>query len=407
MEKENFSKKIVENSSLTSLEEDEELAFIEYQENISRSKETKRNRLILISLTIAIYLLGLGVFATIVQTIYEIQKIVGIVVGITLVILYTICFIIILCQIFSRQSFDIELKKKENRKFSERKNNQVRFSIAKNIKEQSIVIDYLNKEQEKQYLPKKEAEKVDSFNSIITLSDKYDKHIPHYSSDDAKELSKALSIAMSKDGIIYKKAKALIMKRALSTGCLTALSQNPVMDMSIVVVKDMQLIKDLIWLYGFRPTTSEMNRIMIKVLRNICIAVGLNTLPKNASILSKVFNKDSSNFLVQLFGQVLDMGAQFLGNGTMTYLIGRYTVKVLLKQYHLQEVLSVKAIEEYQMELNNQTIKEINEEIEEEVKQIKKGEKIKIEDSTPLQLEDEKKNFFKNLFHHKKETKKK
>ena len=405
MEKEKLTQKVIENSSMKTIEEDEELAFIEYQENIAHSKETRRNRLILIALSTAVYLLGLGLFATIVQTIYQINDIAGIITGSVLLVLYTICFIVILCQIFSKQSFDIDMKKRENLKFSERKNNAIRFDIARNIKEQSVVIDYLDKAKEKEYLPKKEADKVAAFDSIIEISEKYPNGIPSYHSEDAMKLSSSLTIAMSKDGIIYKKAKSIIMKRALSTGCLTALSQNAIVDMSIVAIKDMQLIKDLIWLYGFRPTNYEMNKIMMKVLRNVCISIGLNTLPKNATIMSKVFNKDSNNFLIQLFGQVLDMGAQFLGNGTMTYLIGRYTVKVLLRQYHLQEILSIKAIEEYQMEMTNETIEEINKEINEEVKSIRNGEKKAIEDSKPLQLEDEKKHesFFHNLFHKNKE----
>lgn len=36
----------------------------------------------------------------------------------------------------------------------------------------------------------------------------------------------------------------------------------------------------------------------------------------------KIFNKDSNNFLVQVLGQALNMGAQFIGNGAMTYMVG-------------------------------------------------------------------------------------
>ncbi len=405
MEKEKEEKKVNEDQAIKTLEEDEELAFIEYQENVNHCKETRRNRFILIALSTAVYLLGLGLFATIVNTIYQINDIAGIIVGSVLVILYTICFIVIICQIFSKQSFDIDMKRSENHRFSERKNNVVRFEIARNIKAQSVVINYMENTSKKEYLPKKEAQKYDAFETIIRISEKYPSGVPSYHNPDSIELSKALSVAMSKSGVIYKKAKSLIMKRALATGCLTALSQNAVVDMSVVAIKNMQLIKDLIWLYGFRPTTYEMNKIMMKVLRNVCISIGLNTLPKNATLISKIFNKDSNNFLIQLFGQVLDMGAQFLGNGTMTYLIGRYTVKILLKQYHLQEILSAKAMEEYQLEMNSETIQEINQEIEAEVKQLKNSKKVAIEDEKPLMLEEGKRHdsFFHNLFHHHKE----
>ncbi len=405
MGKEKLPDKIQKNASANTIEDDEELAFIEYQEMVNHSKEAKRNRLLLIALSTAVYLLGLGLFATIVDTLYKINEIVGIVVGLVLLVSYTICYIVILCQIFSKHSFDIEQKNGKNHKFSERKNNAVRFEMARSIKDQSAVLDYLEKESNKTYLSKDENEKIDSFLKIIHLANRYPKNTPSYLSEDAKELSQALQTAMSKDGVIYKKAKAIIMKRALATGCLTALSQNAVMDMSIVAVKDMQLIKDLIWLYGFRPSNYEMNRIMMKVLKNVCISIGLNTIPKNANLLSKVFNKDSSNFLIQLFGQVLDMGAQFLGNGTMTYLIGRYTIKVLLKQYHLQDVLRTKALEEYELDLDKATIEEINQEIDEEMARLS-SEKPQLEEEKPLQLEDEKKKgFFHHLFQKKEKEK--
>lgn len=408
MDKDNLSKKIVENSPENSIETDEELAFIEYQENVARSKEARRNRLWLIALSFAVYLLGLGIFATIVQTLLQISKILGIVVASILFIIYTICFIVVIVQIYSKQSFDIEMKKKENYKFSERKNNNVRWSIAKNIKEQSVVLDYLQKEKDKEYLSKNEAEKVEAFETIISLASAYNSSVPSYKSEVSATLSTNLSIAMRKDGVIYKKAKSLIMKRAISTGCLTALSQNAVVDMSIVAVKNMQLIKDLIWLYGFRPTNYEMNKIMMKVLKNVCISIGLNTMPKHVNFISKVFNKDSNNFFIQLFGHVLDMGAQFLGNGTMTYLIGRYTINVLLNQYHLQEILRQKTLEEYELEVSSQAIETVNAEIEDEIKQIKvskkEDNKVEKEDTdAPLLIEDSKPkfHFFRNIFHHK------
>ena len=392
----------LENIKKEENDDNEEIAFIEYQENINHSKQAKRNRLLLIALSSAIYLLGLGLFATIVQTLYQINNTLGIVVGLILLILYTICYIVILVEIFSKQSFDIEYKKRNNQKFSERKNNIVRFEIAKNIKEQSIVLDYLQKANEKEYLNKNEAEKVDAFLDIIEISNKYNNKIPTYHNEDSIKLAKAIDLSFRKDGIIYKKAKTMIIKRAISTGCLTALSQNNMVDMSIVAIKNIQLIKDIIWLYGFRPTDYEMNKIMFKIIRNISISIGLNNMPKNANLLSKIFHKDSSNFLIQLFGQVLDMGAQFLGNGTMTYLVGRYTIKTLLKQYHIQEILRQENLNDYEIELSSLAISQLNDEIKKEVKKIKNEGK---KEEEPLLLEEKKKeNIFKKIFH-KKETK--
>lgn len=111
MNKNKVSEKTLQNIDETSADQDEELAFINYQEEVTHSKEEKRNRAILIALSVALYLLGLGVFAIIVQTIYQMNEIAGIIVAIALLIAYTTCFIVIIVKIFSKHSFDLEFQK--------------------------------------------------------------------------------------------------------------------------------------------------------------------------------------------------------------------------------------------------------------------------------------------------------
>lgn len=192
------------------------------------------------------------------------------------------------------------------------------------------------------------------------------------------------------------------MKRSLSTGCLTALSQNTAIDASVVVVKNLQLVKDLIWLYGFRPTNSEMSKILGKVVKNVCVSIGLNTMQNGTNIAGKIFNKESNNFLIQMLGQALNMGAQFLGNGAMTYMVGKYTVNALLSQYRIQDVYRLQDLKEYEMEMNNSTIKNLNYEISEEVKLLgheapKIPEKITLNE-LPKEKQPEKRRWYEVVF---------
>ena len=371
MNKNKVSEKTLQNIDETSADQDEELAFINYQEEVIHSKEEKRNRAILIALSVALYLLGLGVFAIIVQTIYQINEIAGIVVAIALLIAYTTCFIVIIVKIFSKHSFDLEFQKRKNGHYSERNNNKVRWKIAKNIVDQSVVLNYLDKMDDKKVLASKEAEKIASFREMQNLVNKYPwNKIPSSHKEDSINLAESLAISMRKDGVIYQKAKSLILKRSLSTGCLTALSQNTMVDASVVVVKNMQLIKDLIWLYGFRPTNAEMTKILEKVVKSVCLSIGLNTMQNGTNMAGKIFNKDSNNFLVQVLGQALNMGAQFIGNGAMTYMVGKYTINALLRQYRVQDIYRLKSLDDYEMEMNSATIKDLNDDIKEEVKAI-------------------------------------
>ena len=371
MNKNKVSEKTLQNIDETSADQDEELAFINYQEEVTHSKEERRNRAILIALSVALYLLGLGVFAIIVQTIYQMNEIAGIVVAIALLIAYTTCFIVIIVKIFSKHSFDLEFQKRKDGHYSERNNNKVRWEIAKNIVDQSVVLNYLDKMDDKKVLTSKEVEKIASFRKMQNLVNKYPGNkIPSSHKEDSINLAESLAISMRKDGVIYQKAKSLILKRSLSTGCLTALSQNTMVDASVVVVKNLQLIKDLIWLYGFRPTNAEMTKILEKIVKSVCLSVGLNTMQNGTNMAGKIFNKDSNNFLVQVLGQALNMGAQFIGNGAMTYMVGKYTINALLRQYRVQDIYRLKSLDDYEMEMNSSTIKDLNDDIKEEVKAI-------------------------------------
>lgn len=371
MNKNKVSEKTLQNIDETSADQDEELAFINYQEEVTHSKEERRNRAILIALSVALYLLGLGVFAIIVQTIYQMNEIAGIVVAIALLIAYTTCFIVIIVKIFSKHSFDLEFQKRKDGHYSEKNNNKVRWEIAKNIVDQSVVLNYLDKMDDKKVLTSKEVEKIASFREMQNLVNKYPGNkFPSSHKEDSINLAESLAISMRKDGVIYQKAKSLILKRSLSTGCLTALSQNTMVDASVVVVKNLQLIKDLIWLYGFRPTNAEMTKILEKIVKSVCLSVGLNTMQNGTNMAGKIFNKDSNNFLVQVLGQALNMGAQFIGNGAMTYMVGKYTINALLRQYRVQDIYRLKSLDDYEMEMNSSTIKDLNDDIKEEVKAI-------------------------------------
>ena len=167
----------------------------------------------------------------------------------------------------------------------------------------------------------------------------------------------------------------------------------------------MQLIKDLVWLYGFRPTNKEMNALMIKIIKGVCLSIGLNTLPKGTVLASKILRKDSSNLIVQLFGSVLDMGAQFLGNGVMTYLVGRQTILTLIKEYRFQELFRqyIDSIEELEIPTNPNIIKNLNNEIKNELiiksKEEKKETEIinkeNVEVADKKENQPKKKHFFK------------
>ncbi len=364
---------VYHNAEKTTPTNDEELSFLDYQENVLKTKEEKRTRLFLIVITVGLYLLGLGVFASLTQTVYQINKDIGMYLGIGLLAVYTICFIVVICGIYSKHSFDLDYKRKG--RHSERKNNKVRWEIANNINEQAPILHYIEEKLQKDKLKEKEAMEVKAYETIIRLTVKHHGKGSFAHSKDSRALAEALSVAMRKDGVIYKRAQKMIFARSVATGALTAISQSTLMDSGIVVMKNIQLIKDLVWLYGFRPSNREMSKIMVRVIRAVCVAIGINTFGSNsANFLSKIINKNSANIIVSIIGQAINMGAQLVGNGVMTYLIGKYTLKVMLDEFAAQEIFRTKDLEDYQIEMSNETVNAINNEIASETKRYKEKE---------------------------------
>ncbi|MDY6003285.1 MAG: DUF697 domain-containing protein [Bacilli bacterium] len=395
-----MNKNQIMNKNYQSMKQDnEELEFANYQEEVKKDKQYKKYKAIVILLTIILYIFGLGLFFNIALAIYDKWPIPGIVVGILLFLTYSICFFLLISEIYVKPTFDLNFNKDRRNINSERKNNIVRWEIANNIVNQAKAINGL-------YTKKKE--EIESLTSLEQLLCKKN-NVPNYKSPLSKEVAEHVYYLFRRNGVIYKKAQSLIWKRSISCGALTALSQDAIVDIGIVVVKDMQLIKDLVWLYGFRPTNKEMNALMIKIIKGVCLSIGLNTLPKGTVLASKILRKDSSNLIVQLFGSVLDMGAQFLGNGVMTYLVGRQTILTLIKEYRFQELFRqyIDSIEELEIPTNPNIIKNLNNEIKNELINKSKEEKKETEiiNKENIEVVDKKENQIKKKHFFKKNNK--
>ena len=62
-------------------------------------------------------------------------------------------------------------------------------------------------------------------------------------------------------GSVKKSAKELIFKISLKSGMYSALSQTNKIDALLVATLNLQLVKDLVFLYGFRPSDTKLVRI--------------------------------------------------------------------------------------------------------------------------------------------------
>ena len=157
---------------------------------------------------------------------------------------------------------------------------------------------------------------------------------------DDKALRKALTETYETD--VKQAANRMIRDHAFKVGITTALSQNEKIDTLFVVTYDLNLIKDLIYLYGFRPSDTQLMKIYQTVIADALIAYGLSNA--TSSIATGVVKKmgkvaDSIPVLGTAISTVIDSVAQGVINSTLTVFIGFQAKKYLIKEYNLQDIL--------------------------------------------------------------------
>lgn len=197
-----------------------------------------------------------------------------------------------------------------------------------------------------------------------------------------KELKSVLTTIYQTD--VKNAANRMIMNSAVKVGITTAASQSQLIDTLFVIVFELSLIKNIVYLYGYRPTDSQMVKIYKSVIVNALIAYGISSatigLGKTVgsgitSALEKV--SKSGNFFASTIGSIagiaIESGIQLVANSTLTVLIGNQTKKYLIKEYNLQEALD--NVELIDNEEEVQLIESVKEELKKKMPKKMKDEK--------------------------------
>lgn len=171
-----------------------------------------------------------------------------------------------------------------------------------------------------------------------------------YKAEDEEKLRQCLTELFSKS--VKKSAKDLIFKSSLKSATYSAISQAKGVDAALVIIVNIQLIKDLIFLYGFRPSDAKLAKIFSRVIQNSLVAYGLGSANIGNSVVKTMGNvvRDIP-LLGTAISSLVDSSVQGLVNGTLTTVIGYQTIKYLNKEYKLQEILEGVDISETPLEL--------------------------------------------------------
>lgn len=193
----------------------------------------------------------------------------------------------------------------------------------------------------------------------------------------------ALRVSMTKmiNTSIRKKSNDLIIKWSIKTGVLTAISQSDVIDSVFVVIINLLLVKDLVFLYGFRYSAFRLLKTFIGVFASAATAYSLQNanIGKNVlSMLSGVLRKlgrsipAPATVLTSALEVVADSSAQGMGNALMTAFIGYQAISYLNQEYNLQDELKDIDLldEEYEFK---ETANEIKKGLKEELNNVNKN----------------------------------
>ena len=153
-------------------------------------------------------------------------------------------------------------------------------------------------------------------------------------------------------GSVKKSAQEIILKCALKSAAYSALSQDSKTDAMLVAVVNLQMIKDIVFLYGFRPSDTRLVKIFGAVLRNAFVSYGLGGL-KIGNGIARTMGDAARGIpiLGTAISVLVDSSVQGLTNGTLTAVIGFQTIKYLNTEYRLQNILDGVEIAETEEEL--------------------------------------------------------
>lgn len=305
----------------------EKMTIYEYEEKYVKRQNAKSINFFLF-LVIALIGVFFGwCFFSVCKSVWEMNEYAGYAAVAVAVVLFIVLYIVPVVKIMKSDYFVTNVNYKTAAK-AKRHNKKVRYNIAEKI------VDLC-----------KSVAGVGWYDSATV--EKLEGGVKHHDDGVIKQQLTALY-----NGSVKKSTREIIFKCSMKSAMYSALSQESKIDSMLVAAVNLQMIKDIVFLYGFRPSNPRLLKIFAAVIRNSLIAYGLGGLKIGNGIARTV--ADASKGL-PLLGSVIsvlvDSSVQGLANGTMSAVIGYQTLKYLNTEYKLQNILDGVEVGETEEEL--------------------------------------------------------
>ncbi len=305
----------------------EKMTIYEYEEKYVKRQNTKSATFFLRLLIALIGVFFVWCFFTLSKSIWEMNEYAGYAAAGVSLILFIVFYIVPVVKILKTDYFVTAVNYK-TAAAAKRKNKKLRFEIAEKI--------------------------VDLCHSVAGVGwydsatvEKLEAGVKYHDDGVIKENLTALY-----NGSVKRSARDVIFKCSMKSAMYSALSQESKIDTMLVATVNLQMIKDIVFLYGFRPSDTRLVKIFAAVVRNALIAYGLGGLKIGNGIARTVGDAAKG---IPLLGSVIsvlvDSSVQGLANGTLSAVIGYQTIRYLNTEYKLQNILDGVDVGETEEEL--------------------------------------------------------
>jgi len=328
--------------------DNEKMTLEEYQKKYSKPVNVKTARTFLFIFAAAIGIIVFVALFFVVMKLFDIHQIAGYSGIVIAVIIYIFVYIIPLIKIGKTKAFITNVDSR-NAKEAQKFNRELRNNIADKM------IDLTANTEGVGWYSNERIGRL-----AIARQAKNDK--------DTKDILTEIY-----DTDVRSASNKMIRDHALKVGITTALSQSEKVDTLFVVAYNLSLIKDIVFLYGYRPSDAKLAKIYQVVIVDALIAYGLGA-GGVANVASKFGGKalEGVPFLGNALGTLVDSVAQGIINSTLTVMIGFQTKKYLKKEYHLQDILDeIEITEEMEASEEKEMVESLKDEIKTKAKEKK------------------------------------
>lgn len=289
----------------------------EFSDSISDALKQKNEKNFLLGITallVVITLLVFGALSNLLTLSFEVNRIFGYAMCALAALAVLILIVRPVCKVLSARYFITDVTN-ENKKKAKKRNARALKKVA------SALVEY-NEDPKNARFRYLSAERTHALKKSLAHGNQ-------------KEIRKELKKAYAGD--VGSFANSVIFKSAGRAFLTTSVSQNDKIDALSTLLINLSLVKQVVGIYGYRPSFSKLFRVYLTVLKTSLVAYGMQNV-NWFNVFSKFFSGVAKK--IPFLDTVVDSTVQGTVSAFLTLLVGYKTKKYLCSDYKKQEKIA-------------------------------------------------------------------